>query len=578
MKTKYLIALLTAALSLTAHSQQPGDTLLVKYRLHGQSRNFKTVITDNPDGSTTAQWTIVRNLVPWHGSFTTTKASTEEGNRLNYTMPEDGNNITLPDGTTHLVLSLATYNSLVNNGQATIDGTSWELTANDGQQLTACDNRHGAVMTVKNDPQFPLVTSMTHNPLEVDWTIQIPAAKSNPTARQLIEECPERSGGVYYAYPVTHDVMPDIPDGYRVTHLSHYGRHGSRWLIKTWTYDEVLATLDSAASADGLTELGRDVHRRVGIIAQHAQGHKGELSPLGARQHKAIAQRMALRFPTLFTDSSTVVAYSSTEPRCIISMAAFSERLKEMNPSLNVQRHATPGDMDYISRSTPQTKALNDPANPWWRDLDNWRDSQLDASRLTSLLFTDPQGLNDPKRFVRLLHDIAVDCQDVNPGVELLDLFTFDEMYPLWGAMNYKMYYITGNNPAADSVGSKTARTLVINYINDIDSALTHSRPGRTATLRFGHDTAMLRMLAAMKINGADVSLDNPDDYADHWQDFNLTPMAANLQVILLESNRGQSPLVMIRHNETPATLPLPTYHGGYYRWDDVKSLWLDNK
>ena len=47
-------------------------------------------------------------------------------------------------------------------------------------------------------------------------------------AASLIAEEPGRSGGIYYAYPVTHDVMPPIPDGYEVSFISHYGRHGSR--------------------------------------------------------------------------------------------------------------------------------------------------------------------------------------------------------------------------------------------------------------------------------------------------------------------------------------------------------------
>ena len=43
---------------------------------------------------------------------------------------------------------------------------------------------------------------------------------------------PEQAGGIYYAYPVTADSLPPIPDGYTPVAISHYGRHGSRWAIK----------------------------------------------------------------------------------------------------------------------------------------------------------------------------------------------------------------------------------------------------------------------------------------------------------------------------------------------------------
>ena len=56
-----------------------------------------------------------------------------------------------------------------------------------------------------------------------------------------------------------------------------------------------------------------------------------------------------------FLDLRVIVAMSSTEPRCIISMAAFSEALKEYNPRLELQRHATPGDMNFIAFHTQES-------------------------------------------------------------------------------------------------------------------------------------------------------------------------------------------------------------------------------
>ena len=40
----------------------------------------------------------------------------------------------------------------------------------------------------------------------------------------------EKWGGVYYAYPVTQTQLAEAPEGYEPFYISHYGRHGSRWL------------------------------------------------------------------------------------------------------------------------------------------------------------------------------------------------------------------------------------------------------------------------------------------------------------------------------------------------------------
>lgn len=39
------------------------------------------------------------------------------------------------------------------------------------------------------------------------------------------------TGGVYYAYPAP-GVQTKAPKGYEPFYISHFGRHGSRWLMK----------------------------------------------------------------------------------------------------------------------------------------------------------------------------------------------------------------------------------------------------------------------------------------------------------------------------------------------------------
>ncbi|MDE6448606.1 MAG: hypothetical protein K2L41_00825, partial [Muribaculaceae bacterium] len=533
------------------------DSVKITYKLHGQTRRFNTSFCRQADGAVVMKWDIVRNLKTWHGSYTMLPEAVKSGTSLSYLMPEDGNNVVLSSNETFAILSRQALHCLIHDGKLILNNIDWTLTsAPDARTITAVSHPSGATMEVVNDPSFPLIVSMQGNPLEINWTARI-IDDTPKTTRQLIAEDPGRSGGIYYAYPFTTDEMPPLPPGYEVTFLSHYGRHGSRWLIKAWEYDEAMAAMDSAARVDGLTPLGMDVRERLRVITRQAQGNDGALSPLGERQHRHIAERMFHRFPHLFTDTARhIESYSSTTPRCIISMASFNERLKELNPSLKIQRHASPGDMRFISYSSPEMKAVNDPSAPWWNDLEAWRDSVLRPERLMAALFTDPSGIQQPVRMMWLLHDIAIDTQDVEPGVELLDIFTTDELYHLWSCLNYKMYYLHGNNPATGAPGPRSAAALLRHFTADIDSAATGLRTRRSATLRFGHDTALMRLMALMNMEGADASVSSPRDIDGRWTDFLLTPMGANLQVVLLTSTRGDEPLILLRHNERTATLP----------------------
>ena len=411
--------------------------------------------------------------------------------------------------------------------------------------------------------------------------------------KQQFESKPEMSGGVYYAYPFATDSVPEFPAGYSPVYISHYGRHGSRWAIHESPYTNVLKIFNTQKEQGNLTPLGEQAMAQVQAIADHAQGHAGELSPLGQRQHKGIAERMMRRTPTLFADSAQISALSSIVPRCIISMSAFTERLKEMNPELQISRASSPGDMDFIAYSSEEYRKVTDDSLGWKRNHKVFRDSVIPTERVISLLFKKNPELKSPVSFVKALHDIAITTQNTDLDVNMYPIFTTDELYGLWQSRNYDMYVRHANSPEGQRAGMNSARSLLDDIIWRADSALSGAGPN--VQLRFGHDTILVRLLALMQLDGFSNSETNPNQYYAAWQDFKVTPMGANLQLIFLQPNAyngfisdrlpGVNPsatddetLVLILHNERPVTLPISTATGSstqpFYRWSDLKSLW----
>ena len=79
-----------------------------------------------------------------------------------------------------------------------------------------------------------------------------------------------------------------------------------------------------------------------------------------------------------------------------------------------------------------------------------------------------------------------------------------------------------------------------------------------------------------MRIDGmCDQESDN-DRYHLAWQDFKVSPMGANLQLHFYRNDAGDI-VVLLRHNERPATLPIKPVDGteSFYNWNDIKALWL---
>ena len=81
----------------------------------------------------------------------------------------------------------------------------------------------------------------------------------------------------------------------------------------------------------------------------------GELTPLGAEQHKQIARRMYKRFPSVFKDSVWVDAKSTVVIRCILSMENELQELIRQNTRLKVRCDASAHDMYYMNLSDKKT-------------------------------------------------------------------------------------------------------------------------------------------------------------------------------------------------------------------------------
>lgn len=137
--------------------------------------------------------------------------------------------------------------------------------------------------------------------------------------KQEISENKCLSGSNHLAYPgPLQERLTPAPKGYRPFYISHYGRHGSRYLIGQDEYDVPVKALARADSMGKLTPLGADVLRRARLLKEEAKGRLGELTPLGAEQHRQIARRMYGRFPEVFKGDVTVDAKSTVVIRCIL--------------------------------------------------------------------------------------------------------------------------------------------------------------------------------------------------------------------------------------------------------------------
>lgn len=398
------------------------------------------------------------------------------------------------------------------------------------------------------------------------------------TTLEDIAACPEKAGGVYYAYPTKSSLNTAPPKGYQPFYISHYGRHGSRYLISDKDYQRVLDRLNHAKEHNALTPLGENVLTRMDTVWHEARGRGGELSPLGNRQHHDIAQRMYKAFPQVFAGKPEITAKSTTVMRCAHSMFAFVEGLKELNPSLVIPRESGTRAMIYLNYHSPESGKYNGDKGEWYQDWRKFRNEMTQPDRLMTSLFSDSTYVRrwvDPVETMWDLYWVAVDMQNMETPISFFDLFTPEELYNLWQVFNFNFYACNSSYPPAMGTHVDNAKNLLNDIIVKADSAIANNSNG--ATLRFGHDGNIIPLTALLQLDSCYSNQSNPYLLAEDYADYKISPMASNLQIVFFKNpKKPKDILVKFMLNERETSIPLPTDNYPFYKWTDVRKYLED--
>jgi len=392
-------------------------------------------------------------------------------------------------------------------------------------------------------------------------------------AQNNIEKLHMASGN-YCTYPVQFKAQTPAPKGYVPFYISHYGRHGSRYMTSSRPYENMVDLFESAEKANALTPLGKDVQKRILQAAKDADKRSGELSPLGARQHQAIAHRMYDSFPAVFAGNAKVDAHSTTSIRVILSMSNFCQQLRALNPKLKISMDASQHDMYYLA--SDGTYKNDEWKEKKFSELDQKFDSaHVKPARLLKIIFSDEEfvkkHVNGP-HFMGDLYNITEDMQCLDTNISFLDLWQNEELFDYWQTDNLSWYRSSGLMEYSQEREQKSQFNLLRDILDKADSAIVGK--GNSADLRFGHDTYVCRLTALMQISGCYAKTTDYDNLYKVWCNTNIVPMAANLQLIFYRKPGNNEVLVKIMVNEQERTIPVKTNTWPYYNWKDVEAFY----
>ena len=421
---------------------------------------------------------------------------------------------------------------------------------------------------------------------------------SAQTAREEIEANKYLAGSNYLDYnrQMTTQPLTPAPKGYVPFYMSHYGRHGSRWLISKDSYTSVVEPMQKARKYGKLTAKGEEVLGQLESFVklpvpnfpaldgkyEGAQLRLGDLSSVGERQHHGIGKRMTENFPEIFKAKNVAIdARSTVVIRCILSMVAECEEFMAANPTARIHNDASEAMQYYLNAPrTGLVKAMGTKG----RDYRKKHTTQQQASRLMQVLFNDQQWVSDSLKAGSIMYnlfEIATNMQSHDTDIDMYPLFTNDEIYDQWRIRNIGWYLDYGPAPQTGGVMPFSQKNLLRNIIETADT-VTQTQ----ATLRFGHEVCVMPLACLLELGNCAVAVDNLDELDKYWRNYRIYPMASNIQLIFYKPKKSlnskpsslNSPDILVKAllNEREVTLPIPTDQYPYYNWAKLRQYYLD--
>lgn len=376
---------------------------------------------------------------------------------------------------------------------------------------------------------------------------------------------------------VEPDHPVEFPDSLEPVFINHVGRHGARFPASSSNCLALRKALEKADSLGTITPLGRKLARLNEEVIRRSTDRWGALDSLGMAEQQGIATRMFMAFTEVFSQGGVVEAMSSYSPRAMMSMYSFTHQLDRLNNRMTFttstgrinSRLLRPFDLVESYLEFRRDKV----ATPTY---DAFVESTCPVSAIKRAL-----GERFPFADADNERQLALSEYYVVAGLEAMGMpsamatyFSRDEAQALWSCFNMRQY-LQRTATTLSTVPADIAADLVVNLIETTDAYISSPDKSPRAVLRFGHAETLMPLLSLLRIPGCYYMTNYFDTVAGHWRDFDVVPMAANIQFVLFKSRLSGRYYVRVDLNERPVNLRQGD-DSIYYQWGELRRFMMN--
>lgn len=390
------------------------------------------------------------------------------------------------------------------------------------------------------------------------------------------------ASGNYHPYPVPEYSDTRAPKGYKPFYVSHYGRHGSRYLIGASRYTHSYEMMDKLHEAGLLTDEGEALRFDLTAMREAHAGQDGILTQVGSREHQGISSRLYKRVKGVFRQKERrdVLVVSTPVHRVLQSAFNFTGVLKGNEPELQFALYSGDRYGNYLARPVPDS--IKDPLDEICNAVfESMRNEMLSTPETGRTIFNDrakvEQMLGDESlaRFMYLLLEESSIAKCLDIEVDPFSHFTDDEVMAFGKIYNaIAMYWFHRSQESGDVNNTVAGVPLLTDFVLKADEALMDGST-KCADLRFGHDSGIGPLLGTIRVEGYDTTPALEDAWKE-WPAYEYIPMGSNLQMIFYKNRKGDVLVKMLRNEKETVIPALPPFYGPYYKWEDLRAYFAE--
>lgn len=402
-------------------------------------------------------------------------------------------------------------------------------------------------------------------------------------AQSVVKELKEdvnRAAGMFYARPIIehHKVTPP-PKGKKPFYINNYCCPASYYLDKVEYYKDTYDTFAKADTLGKLTELGKDVFHRIGLLCREVNNRGGEITPKGAMQSRGLMKQMLMRVPGMLSHDTYYSVHSVVENHCIMTMQEGLLQLSSMLQPITARSRASDKGIRYMAPHDEELAAQATDSLTMAR-YNRFAALNTNDGRLMRSLFNDMNYVVtniDEALLARQLFILAGNYQhtDLAGQVTLWDIFTPEEIHQHWRKQNAWHYINYGGCTLNGGYQAYTRRAVLRNMIHMGDSIINHTTP--LMHLRYTYENVVMSLACLMELDGVGIHTANLDSLEDYgWANYRIAPLGGAITMVHYRSEIGDPDvLVKVLFNGHEAKLPIETDCFPYYHWQEVKRYYL---